>query len=65
MRKAHMKDIPTVVTFVTVALGFVVFLNAWKPDALSAVTALSKPAHCKMTASRAPVCRSEPERLER
>jgi hypothetical protein len=60
-----MRDVLSAVTFVTVALGIVVFLNAWKPDALSAVTALSKPAHCKTTASRAPACRSEPERLER
>jgi hypothetical protein len=42
-----MKDILTVVTFVTVALGFVVFLNAWKPDALSAVTALRSPRIAK------------------
>jgi hypothetical protein len=40
-----MKHVLSAVPFVMVGLGFVVFLNAWKPDALSAVTAPSKPAH--------------------
>ena len=60
-----MKDVLSVVTFDMVALCFVVFLNVWKPDALAAVMAASKPAHCKIAASGAPGCRSGPEWLER
>jgi hypothetical protein len=60
-----MKDILSVVTFVMGALCFVVFLTTLKPDALSAVRPASRPAHCKVPASEAPGCRSEPERLER
>jgi hypothetical protein len=43
----------------------VMFLIMVKPDALSAVTAPSKPAHCKITPSRELVCRSEPDSRER
>ena len=49
-----MKDVLSVVTFVTVALCLVVFLITLKPDALGAVTAPGKPAHCKIAASGAP-----------
>jgi hypothetical protein len=45
-----MKHVLSVVTFVMLALCFVVFLTMVKPDAPSAVTAPSKPAHCKMAA---------------
>jgi hypothetical protein len=45
-----MKHVLSVVTFVMLALCFVVFLTTVKPDARSAVTAPSKPAHCKMAA---------------
>ena len=55
-----MKDVLSVVTFVTVALCLVVFLITLKPDALGAVTAPGKPAHCKVAASGALGCRSEP-----
>ncbi|WP_156944689.1 hypothetical protein [Bradyrhizobium sp. Ec3.3] len=54
----------SMITFVLGALGFVVFLTTLKPEPLSAVTALSKSANCKMAASRAPGCR-EPEWLAR
>ena len=56
-----MKDVLSVVTFVMAVVCFVTFLITVKPDPLIAVPPPSKPAHCKMTASRAPVCRSEPE----
>ena len=42
-----MKDVLSVVTFVMVALCFVVFLTTVKPDA--PITAPSEPARCKMT----------------
>ena len=57
-----MKDILTVVTFVMGALCFAMFLITVKPDPLSAVPTLVKPAHCKIAVSREPVCRNEPER---
>ena len=60
-----MKDVLSVVTFVMVALCFVMFLNAWKPDSLSAVLAPGEPVHCKLVASRGPACRSELEWRER
>ena len=60
-----MKHVLSVVTFVMVAMCFAMFLITVKADPLSAVPPPGKPAHCKMTASRAPVCRSEPESLER
>ena len=60
-----MKDVLSVVTFIMGALCFVLFLILVKPDALSAVPPPGKPAHCKITISREPVCRSEPERQER
>jgi hypothetical protein len=47
MRRTEMKDILSVVAFVMKALCFVLFLIALRPDALSAVTAQSKPAHAK------------------
>jgi hypothetical protein len=56
-----MKHILTVVTFIVGALCFAIFLITVKPDPLSAVPQPGKPAHCKVTVSRAPVCRSEPE----
>jgi hypothetical protein len=59
------KHILTVVTFVTGALCFAMFLITVKPDPLSAVPQPGKPAHCKITVSREPVCRGEPERPER
>ena len=60
-----MKHTLTVVTFVVGALGFAMFMITVKPDPLSAVPQPGKPAHCKIAISREPVCRSEPERLER
>jgi hypothetical protein len=42
-----MQHVLSVVTFVMLALCFVVSLTTVKPDARSAVTAPSKPAHCK------------------
>ena len=60
-----MKHVLSVVTFVMAAMCFAMVLITVKPDGLGAVPVPSKPAHCKMTASRAPVCRSEPESLER
>lgn len=51
-----MKDVLSVVTFVMGALCFVAFLSTVGPD-----TAPRKPLHCKMTASRAPGCRSAAE----
>jgi len=60
-----MKHTLTVVTFVVGALCFAIFMITLKPDPLSAVPQPSKPAHCKIAISREPVCRSEPERLER
>jgi len=60
-----MKDVLSVVVFVMVALCFVMFLNAWKPDSLSAVAAPGKPVHCKLAVSREPACRSELEWPER
>ena len=60
-----MKDVLSVVTFV-IGLCFVLFLITMKPDAASPITGKpSKPAHCKMLASRAPGCRSEPDWLQR
>ena len=56
-----MKDVLSVVTFVIGVLGFAMFLITVKPGALNAVPSPGKPAHCKMTLSRTPVCRSEPE----
>ena len=56
-----MKHVLSVVMFVMAAMCFAMVLITVKPDALGAVPVPSKPAHCKMTASRAPVCRSEPE----
>ena len=55
-----MKNVLSVVTFIMGALCFAMFLITPKPDALSAVPSPGKPAHCKMTVSRAPVCRSDP-----
>ena len=60
-----MKDVLSVVTFIMGALCFAMFLITLKPDALSAVPSPGKPAHCKITVSREPVCRGEPERPER
>ena len=60
-----MKYTLTVVTFVMGALCFAIFMITVKPDPISAVPQLGKPAHCKIAISREPVCRSEPERLER
>ena len=54
-----MKHVLSVVTFVMAAMCFAMLLITVKPDELSAVASPSKPAHCKMVASRAPVCRSE------
>ena len=54
-----MKHVLSVVTFVMAAICFVMLMITVKPDELSAVASPSKPAHCKMVASRAPVCRSE------
>ncbi|MGY8682794.1 hypothetical protein Q2941_34225 [Bradyrhizobium sp. UFLA05-153] len=59
-----MKHVLSMVTLVLGALGFVVFLITLKPEPLSAVTALSESAHCKMATSHAP-CRSELEWLGR
>ncbi|MGV7214657.1 hypothetical protein [Bradyrhizobium sp. UFLA05-112] len=59
-----MKHVLSMVTFALGALGFVVFLITLKPEPLSAVTALSKSANCKMAASRATGCR-KPEWLAR
>ena len=53
-----MKDVLSLVAFVMGALFFGVFLIMLKPEPLGAVTAPDKPAHCKLTASRAPGCRS-------
>jgi hypothetical protein len=50
MRKAHVKDILTVVTFVVVALCFMAFLTTVKPEGHGAVTAPGKPVHCKFAA---------------
>ena len=55
----------TVVTFVVGALCFAMFMITVKPDPLSAVPQPGKLAHCKMAASREPVCSSEPESRER
>ncbi len=60
-----MKHFLTVVTFLMGALCFAMFLIMVKPDPLSAVPTPGKPARCKLTLSRDPVCRSEPERRER
>ena len=60
-----MKHVLTVVTFVMGALCFAMFMITVKPDPLGAVPQPGKPAHCKIAISRQPVCRSEPERLER
>ena len=60
-----MKHVLSVVTFVMVAMCFAMFLIMVKADPLSAVPPPGKPAHCKITISREPVCRSEPERQER
>ena len=60
-----MKDVLSVVTFVMAAACFVMFVIRVKPDAPSAVPPPGKPAHCKITASREPVCRSELESRER
>ena len=60
-----MKHVLSVVTFIMGALCFAMFLITLKPDPLSAVPSPGKPAHCKITISREPVCRSEPERQER
>jgi len=54
-----MKHVLSMVTFVMAGICFVIFMITVKPDELSAVASPSKPAHCKMVASRAPVCRSE------
>jgi hypothetical protein len=56
-----MKDVLSVVTFIMGALCFVMFLITLKPDALSAVPSSGKPAHCKLTVSREPVCGGEYE----
>ena len=55
-----MKDVLSVVAFAMKALCFVAFLITTKPDVLSAVTAPSEPAHCRIAASGAPGCRSRP-----
>ena len=60
-----MRDVLSVVTFVMAAMCSVMFLIMVKPDAPSAVTTPSKPAHCKIVVSREPVCRSDPEWRER
>jgi len=57
-----MKHVLSVVTFVMAAMCFAMLLITVKPDAHGTVTAPSKPAHCKIAASREPVCRSEPWR---
>jgi hypothetical protein len=56
-----MKHILNVVTFITGALCFAMFLIKLKPDPLSAVLSPGKPAYCKLAVSRKPICRSEPE----
>ena len=58
-----MKHVLSVVSFVMAAMCFAMLLITVKPDARIAVTAPNKPAHCKIAASREPVCR--PERAER
>jgi len=60
-----MKHVLTVATFVMGALCFAMLLITVKPDPLSAVPQPGKLAHCKMAASREPVCSSEPESRER
>jgi hypothetical protein len=60
-----MKHNLTVVTFVAGAPCLAMFLITVKPDPLSAVPQPGKPEHCKITGSREPVCRSEPEWRER
>jgi len=54
-----MKDALSVVAFVMKALCFVAFLITMKPDVLGAVTAPSKPTHCKMATFGALGCRGE------
>ena len=56
-----MKDVLSAVAFVMKALCFVVFLIMLKPDVLGAVAAPNEPAHCKIAASSASGCHSEPE----
>jgi hypothetical protein len=46
-----MKDFSSLATFAIVPLCFVVFVTTVKPDAISAVSASSKPEYCKMQAS--------------
>ena len=60
-----MKNVLSVVTFIMGAPCLAMFLITLKPDATSAVPSPGKPAHCKITVSREPVCRGEPERPER